>query len=33
MQFFLKPMTEAEAVRIAQWHYEGIYSYYDGPGP
>ncbi|MDF2627929.1 MAG: acetyltransferase, partial [Symbiobacteriaceae bacterium] len=29
MQFILSPMTERDATRIAQWHYEGIYSFYD----
>lgn len=29
MQFFLKPMTESDAARIAGWHYGGIYSFYD----
>lgn len=29
MQFRFKPMNEAYAHAIANWHYEGIYAFYD----
>jgi ribosomal-protein-alanine N-acetyltransferase len=29
MQFKFKPMNEKDARAIADWHYEGIYSFYD----
>ena len=29
MQFMFKPMDESYAHAIANWHYEGIYAFYD----
>ncbi len=29
MNFQFSPMSQSEAAQIADWHYEGIYSFYD----
>lgn len=29
MQFYFSLMSQSDAEKIADWHYEGIYSFYD----